>query len=64
MDEQRVQAHVELIEQLLKYVLRGEEEILETNGDLVDEGLLEMMVQYADLIESIWDLFNSGIWLR
>jgi hypothetical protein len=62
MDEQRVQAYVEVIEQLLECVPGSEEELLEANGDLLDEGLLEMMAQYVDLMEREGD--SNAKWLR
>ena len=52
MDNQRMQAYVELIEQLLGCPQGEDAMLLQTNGDLVDAGLLSMMGQYADWLES------------
>lgn len=62
MDEQRVQAYVELIEQLLGCPQGQEVEVLQARADLVDAELLEVMEQYADRMESQGNA-NTG-WLR
>ncbi|WP_346290762.1 CHAT domain-containing tetratricopeptide repeat protein [Sphaerothrix gracilis] len=62
MDEQRVQAYVALIEQLLSCPQGQEAEILQAKAELVDAGLLEVMEQVADYLESQGDS-NAG-WLR
>ena len=62
MDEQRMQAYMGLIEQLLDCPQGKEAEILQANADLVDTGLVAVMGQYADWLES---LGNGGAgWLR
>ena len=55
MDEQRMQAYVGLIEQLLDCPQGKETEILQANADLVDRGLVAVMGQYADWPESLGD---------
>jgi CHAT domain-containing protein len=62
MDEQRMQAYVGLIEQLLDCPQGNETEILQANADLVDTGLVAVMGQYADWLESQGS-GNAG-WLR
>ena len=62
MDEQQVQAYVGLIEQLLDCPQGKEAELLQANRDLVDEGLLAVMGQVADVLESQGN-GNAG-WLR
>jgi hypothetical protein len=52
MDEQGMQAYSELIEQLLGCEQGKEEELLRTNGSLVDGVLVLMMGQVAELMES------------
>ncbi|MDE5097386.1 MAG: hypothetical protein O4861_03150, partial [Trichodesmium sp. St16_bin4-tuft] len=47
MDNKRIEAYVNLINQLLNSPSGEVEKILETNLDLVDEGLLEIMELYA-----------------
>lgn len=61
-NEQRVQAYVELIGQLLDCPQGQEEELLQANAELVDVGLVDVMGQYADWMESQGDR-NAG-WLR
>ncbi|WP_293150964.1 MULTISPECIES: hypothetical protein [unclassified Microcoleus] len=52
MDEQRIQAYLQLIYSLLKCPNGQEVELLEANSDLVDRGLLKSMVLVeADLLE-------------
>jgi CHAT domain-containing protein/tetratricopeptide (TPR) repeat protein len=62
MDEQRLQAYVGLIEQLLGCPQGQEEEILQANAALVDAGLVAEMGQVADWLESQGNS-NAG-WLR
>ena len=59
MDEQRMQAYVGLIEQLLDCPQGKETEILQANANLVDRGLVAVMGQYADWLESLGDR-NAG----
>jgi hypothetical protein len=61
MGEQRKQAYIGLIEQLLGCPQR-EEALLQAHGSLVDAGLLAVMGQYADWLESQGN-GNAG-WLR
>jgi hypothetical protein len=51
MDEQRVEAYVNLIQQLLGCESGTEGTILQQHADLVDAGLLVMMEQFADWME-------------
>lgn len=62
MDEQRLQAYVELIQQLLACPQGEEGELLRANAELVDAGLLDVMGQVADYLESQGNS-NAG-WLR
>jgi hypothetical protein len=62
MDEQRVQAYVALIEQLLTCPQGKEGEILQTQAELVDVEMLMVMEQYADRLEQ-QDNSNAA-WLR
>jgi len=62
MDEQRFQAYMELIEQLLGCPQGQEAELLQANGSLVDAGLVEAMAQVAADLES-QGRSNAG-WLR
>jgi CHAT domain-containing protein len=62
MDEQRIQAYVGLIEQLLGCPQEQEDSLLQANAGLVDAGLVGVMEQYADLMEADGDS-NAG-WLR
>ncbi|PZV13490.1 MAG: hypothetical protein DCF21_14085 [Leptolyngbya sp.] len=52
MDEQRMQAYVTLIEQLLNCPQGQERELLQAHLDLLDAGLLEAMEQVAAYLES------------
>ena len=52
MDEQRFQAYVGLIEQLLGCPQGQEAELLQANAELVDAGLVEAMAQVAADLES------------
>ena len=62
MDERRIQAYVALIEQLLSCPQGKEAEVLQQQAELVDEGLLVVMQQYADWLEQ-QENSNAG-WLR
>ena len=62
MDDQRVQAYVGLIEQLLGYPQGQERDLLQANAELMDAGLLGAMEQYAAYLESQGNS-NAG-WLR
>ncbi|WP_442786453.1 CHAT domain-containing protein [Leptothoe sp. PORK10 BA2] len=62
MDEQRMQAYVGLIEQLPGCPQGEEAALLQAHGELVDAGLVEVMGQYADWLESQGN-GNAG-WLR
>jgi len=63
MDEQRVQAYLELIQKLLSCPTGEENTILHAHSDLVDGGLLQMCEQVAHLMEENGDAQNAG-WLR
>lgn len=62
MDEQRLQAYVTLIEQLLGCPQGQEAELLQANAELLDADLLAVMEQFAAYLESQGD-GNAG-WLR
>lgn len=62
MDEQRMQAYVQLIQQLLGCRQGQEDSLLQANAGLVDEDLVAVMGQYADWMENQGDS-NAG-WLR
>jgi CHAT domain-containing protein len=62
MDEQRIQAYVDLIEQLLGCPQGEEVAVLQAHAGLVDAGLVEVMEQYAAHLESQGNS-NAG-WLR
>ncbi|NJN87075.1 MAG: hypothetical protein HC881_13245 [Leptolyngbyaceae cyanobacterium SL_7_1] len=62
MDEQRLQAYVALVEQLLSCPQGQEAELLQANAALVDVGLLGVMEQYAAYLESQGD--GNARWLR
>jgi CHAT domain-containing protein len=62
MDEQRAQAYVELIQQLLSCPQGKEEELLRINVSLVDAGLVAVMGQYTSYLESQRD--SNAEWLR
>ena len=62
MDEQRFQAYVELIEQLLACSQGQEAELVQANVELVDAGLIEAMEQAATHLERQGGS-NAG-WLR
>nr|MCU0551484.1 tetratricopeptide repeat protein [Leptolyngbya sp. Prado105] len=61
-EQQRVQAYVELIVQLLNCPQGQEEALLQANAELVDAGLVAEMGKCADWLE-IQDDHNAG-WLR
>ena len=60
MDEQRMQAYVALIEQLLRCANGEECAILQQQAELVDAGLLGVMQQYADWLEQQGNSNNAG----
>jgi len=62
MDQQRLQAYVGLIEQLLGCPQGQEEELLQANRELVDAGLLTVMEQVAAHLESQGS--SNAQWLR
>jgi CHAT domain-containing protein len=62
MDEQRMQAYVGLIEQLLGCAQGAEDALLQANAELVDAGLVVVMGLVADQMESEGN-GNAG-WLR
>jgi hypothetical protein len=62
MDEQRLQAYVGLIEQLLGCPQGQEAALLQANAELVDADLLAVMQQYATDLESQGD--GNAWWLR
>ena len=62
MDEQRMQAYVGLIGQLLGCAQGEEGALLQANAGLVDAGLLAVMGQYADWLESQGN--GNAQWLR
>ncbi len=62
MDEQRIQAYVNLIQQLLGCASGEELALLKQHAELVDAGLLAVMAQMADLLEQQGNP-NAG-WLR
>jgi CHAT domain-containing protein len=62
MAEQRIQAYMGLIQQLLGCDQGEEGVLLQANAELVDAGLVAMMGQVADQMESQWQ-GNAG-WLR
>lgn len=51
MDEQRIEAYVNLIEQLLGCANGEELAVLQHHRELVDGGLLAVMAQRVDLLE-------------
>lgn len=62
MDEQRMQAYVGLIQQLLICPQGQEGEVLQAKVELVDAGLLEVMEQYVAHLESQSN--GNARWLR
>ncbi len=63
MDEQRMQAYVGLIEQLLGCPQGQEREVLQVNVELVDLGLLEVIEQYSTHLETEGNS-KAAKWLR
>ncbi|WP_013320659.1 CHAT domain-containing tetratricopeptide repeat protein [Gloeothece verrucosa] len=63
MDEARLQAYVNLIEQLLNCPQGDEPKILQANEELLDEGLLQVMESYAAWLEEQGNK-NNADWLR
>ncbi|NJR67844.1 MAG: hypothetical protein HC771_03625 [Synechococcales cyanobacterium CRU_2_2] len=62
MGEERGQGYARLIKQLLGCAQGEEEALLEANGELVDAGLVAVMGQYADWMESQGN--GNAAWLR
>jgi len=62
MDEQRLQAYVNLIRQLLGCPSGEEMAVLQQHAELVDTGLLAVMQQYAEHLDS-QDNGNAARWL-
>jgi hypothetical protein len=62
VDEQRISAYVQLIEQLLACPQGEEAALLQASAELVDAGLVAVMGQVADWLESQGNS-NAG-WLR
>lgn len=62
MDEQRSQAYTNLIEELLTCSQGKEAEVLRSNAELLDQGLLAAIVAVAEEMESRGDGISS--WLR
>lgn len=63
MDDQRMQAYVNLIEQLLGFPKEQERDLLQANVELLDAGLLKVMEQYVRRMES-HENDNTVEWLR
>jgi CHAT domain-containing protein len=63
MDEQRIQAYVNLIEQLLICRQEQEETILQVNEELIDKAMLDEMESYAAYLERNED-HEPAEWLR
>ncbi len=62
MSEERIQAYLQLIEQLLGCAQGEEAELLEANAELVDAGLVTVMGQYARHLKSQGDNDADWIW--
>ncbi|RFP59880.1 MAG: tetratricopeptide repeat-containing protein, partial [Limnothrix sp. CACIAM 69d] len=62
MDEQRLEAYLQLIQQLLACPAGEETSVLQGQAELVDAGLVEVMGQVADLMLEKGD--NNAGWLR
>ncbi len=62
MDEQRMQTYVGLIEQLLGCPQGEEAELLQANAELVDAGLVVVLEQIADGLESQGN--GNALWMR
>ena len=63
MDEQRAQAYVNLIEQLLACTEGEEPNILQANQELIDPEFLQVMENYATWLEEQGN-HNPAAWLR
>ncbi|MEB3177887.1 MAG: CHAT domain-containing protein [Nostocaceae cyanobacterium] len=63
MDENRRQAYLNLINQLLNCSSGEEAEILNVNSDFIDAGLVQIMEQVADYLANHGDE-NNATWLR
>jgi CHAT domain-containing protein len=55
IDEQRIKKYLNLIQMMLSCPDTQQAEVLATQSDLLDAGLIEMMGQYADFMESRGD---------
>ncbi|MGG6239686.1 CHAT domain-containing protein [Nodosilinea sp. AN01ver1] len=62
IENQRMQACVDLIEQLLRCPQGEEAALLQANAELVDAGLVAVMGQYADWLKSQEN--SNALWLR
>jgi hypothetical protein len=62
MDENRVRAYVNLIIELLNCPSGEEAQILEKNAELVDAGLVQIMVEVAEIIALKGDV--NADWLQ
>ncbi|MGK7957185.1 MAG: CHAT domain-containing protein [Crocosphaera sp.] len=62
MDEQRTQAYLNLINQLLSCNQSDETKILQENQDLLDQGLIEVMIAVAQQYEEA-GIKNTAEWL-
>ncbi|NCR14644.1 MAG: hypothetical protein GPJ22_22500 [Microcystis aeruginosa LL13-03] len=63
MDEQRTQAYINLIEQLLTCANGEEPNILQANQELIDPQFLQVMENYATGLEEQGNN-NNAAWLR
>lgn len=61
MDENRLQAYQNLIQDLLSCSSGEEAEILSANSELVDAGLVEAIAQSVEIMEQRGDFFESGV---
>ncbi|NEO02017.1 MAG: hypothetical protein F6K50_43575 [Moorea sp. SIO3I7] len=64
MDEQRLQAYFNLIDQLLTFSSGELVQILESNRELVDEGLLQVMAQVAEQLAANGDQNSANVLLH
>lgn len=60
MDEQRIQAYVELIQALLSCPSDEESTILQRHKDLLDKGLLWVMAQNAETLRQLGQENNAN----
>ena len=63
MDDQKIQAYLKLINQLLQCPNGQESEILQVHQELLGQGLIEVMVQVAEQLQSAGNKSNAG-WLQ